>query len=77
MLSPSTRHTNQTDKLWAYTNLASLQVYLIVEPERRHIQVIERRAEGWSEHEVEGDGEISLPFLGAAPTLEQIYEGVL
>ncbi len=77
VLSPSTRHTDQTDKLWAYTSLASLQVYLIVEPERRHVRVIERRAEGWSEREVGGDGEISLPCLGASLTLEQIYEGVL
>jgi len=77
VLSPSTRHTDQTDKLWASTSLVSPQVYLIVKPERRHIRVIERWAQGWSEHEVEGDGEISLPCLGAALTLKQIYESVL
>jgi Uma2 family endonuclease len=77
ILSPSTRSLDQTEKVYAYTALPSLQTYLIVDAERRHIRVIERQANGWTEHELEGEGSIGLPCLGATLTLEQVYEGVL
>lgn len=77
VLSPGTRHTDQTDKLWAYTTVPSMQIYLIVDAERRHIRVIERQGEGWTEHELEGEGSIGLACLGATLTLHEVYQGVL
>ena len=72
VLSPGTSHTDQTDKLFAYTSLVSLETYLIVNAERRHVRVIERRESSWSERELEGDSQIELPCLNTALTLEQI-----
>ncbi len=77
VLSPGTSHTGRADKLFAYTALPSMQTYLIVDAERRHIRVIERQGEGWTEYELEGDGSVNLPCLGTSLTLEQVYEGVL
>lgn len=77
ILSPGTSHTDLNGKLFTYTQLASLQTYLIINAERRLIRVIERREHGWSERELEGEGEINLPCLGATLTLEEVYDGVL
>ncbi|MDV6374203.1 Uma2 family endonuclease [Deinococcus arenicola] len=49
VLSPRTRHTDLTDKIWAYTSLASLQTYLIVEADTRLVRAIERQPDdSWS-----------------------------
>lgn len=76
VLSPRTRHTDLSDKIWAYTSLASLQTYLIVEPDSRLIRVIEQHSGGWSERELLESGEIDLPCLGAALTLDEVYDGI-
>ena len=77
VLSPRTRHTDLSDKIWAYTSLASLQLYLIVEPDTRLIRVIERSGEGWAERELTETGQIELPFLGIVLTLDDVYDSVL
>lgn len=77
VLSPRTRHTDLTDKIWAYTSLASLQTYLIVEAETRFVRAIERQPDGsWQERELKDTGEIKLPYLGATLTLDDVYDGV-
>lgn len=77
VLSPRTRHTDLTDKIWAYTSLESLQTYLIVEPDTRLVRAIERQPDGrWNERELNDTGEIELPHLGAKLTLDDVYDGV-
>lgn len=77
VLSPRTRHTDLTDKIWAYTSLESLQTYLIVEPDTRLVRAIERQPDGsWNERELNDTGEIELPHLGATLTLDDVYDGV-
>ncbi|CAM4012347.1 Uma2 family endonuclease [Deinococcus marmoris] len=77
VLSPRTRHTDLTDKIWAYTSLASLQTYLIVEADTRLVRAIERQPDdSWSERELSDTGEIELPYLGAMLTLDDVYDGV-
>ena len=77
VLSPRTRHTDLSDKIWAYTSLSSLHTYLIVEPDTRLIRAIERVGEGWVEHELTETGQIELPFLGTTLTLDDVYDDVL
>lgn len=77
VLSPSTGHTDRTTKLQAYTSLPSLQVYLIVDPTRRLVRALERQAEGWTDRELSGTGEITVPCLNTTLTLDDIYAGVL
>jgi len=75
--SPSTRATDRREKLDAYLNIPSLRSYLIVEQRRRHVLCYTRGANGeWSREEVQGDGDIALPFLDARITVDQIYEDV-
>lgn len=77
VLSPRTCHTDLTDKIWAYTSLDSLQTYLIVEPDTRHVRAIERQPDGsWRERELSETGEIELPYLGATLTLDDVCDGV-
>ncbi|ANE43770.1 Uma2 family endonuclease [Deinococcus puniceus] len=77
VLSPSTGHTDRTDKVWAYTSLPSLQMYLIVSPSQRHLRVIERTADGWQETERRGQEAVDLACLGSTLTLDEVYAGVL
>ena len=74
VLSPGTRHTDLTDKLWAYTSLPSLQHYLIVDPEAWGVRIIERVVSGWEEREA-GE-EIELTYLGTALSLSDVFAGV-
>lgn len=76
ILSPSTGHTDRTDKLWAYTSLPSLQTYLIVDASRRFVRVIGRTPGGWQETE-QHDGTIALPCLNTVLSLDEIYAEVL
>ncbi|MFK7602682.1 Uma2 family endonuclease [Deinococcus sp. SM5_A1] len=77
VLSPRTRHTDLTDKIWAYTSLESLQTYLIVEADTRLVRAIERQPDGsWSERELNDTGEIELSYLGATLTLDDVYDGI-
>ncbi|MEF2278852.1 Uma2 family endonuclease [Deinococcus sp. YIM 134068] len=77
VLSPSTGHTDRTDKLWAYTSLPSLQTYLIVDASKRFVRVVGRTAEGWQETELVGEGLVPIPCLNMTLTLDDIYAGVL
>jgi len=75
--SPSTRATDRREKLESYREVASLQVYLIVEQRRRHVLVYTRDAGGdWSREEIVGDGDVSIPPLGLRVGLDEIYEGL-
>jgi Uma2 family endonuclease len=75
--SPSTRATDRREKLDAYLHVSSLRHYLIVDQRRKHVLVYSRDSKGeWTREEVEGDGDIELPFLGARLTIDQIYEDV-
>ena len=75
--SPSTRATDRREKLDAYMRIPSLRAYLIVEQRRRQVLVYTRdESAGWLRDEINGSGEASIAFLGAALSLEDIYEDV-
>lgn len=75
VLSDSTRATDLGDKLQAYRSLPSLQGYLLVDTAARAARLYTRAAQGWQESYCEGVGELSLPCVGVALTLDEVYEG--
>ncbi|WP_102126757.1 Uma2 family endonuclease [Deinococcus planocerae] len=77
VLSAGTGFIDRTTKLLAYTSLPSLRTYLMVDPTRRLVRALERRAEGWTDRELSGTGEVALPCLSTTLTLDDIYAGVL
>lgn len=77
VLSPSTAANDRVGKYAAYTALASLQTHLMVEQAERHVYAYMRRGTEWVLQELVGNGEIALPCLGRALSLEEIYANVL
>ena len=76
VLSKSTAHTDHNAKYHAYTALASLQTYLLVEQDERRVYVYGRGETGWQMQEYGGQASLSLSCLDAALTLDEIYEDV-
>lgn len=72
VLSPSTASLDRLAKYSAYTQLPSLETYLLIEQDIRKVYVYQRR-HGWQAQELTGTGEISLPYLQTSLSLEQIY----
>lgn len=77
VLSPSTAQIDRVGKYAMYTALASLETYLIVHQDERRVVEYRRAGEQWNMQEIVQDGEIVIPCLGMALTLEDIYGGVL
>ena len=75
VLSPSTETYDRTTKWGFYTQIPSLQVYLIVSQDSPAVDVYTRDGDGWRiVRTTEGDA--FLPALDAALPLAEIYDGV-
>jgi Uma2 family endonuclease len=77
VLSPSTAANDRLGKYNAYTALPSLQTYLLVEQTERYVHAFQRRGQEWELSEVKGAGQIAVPCLGHALSLEEMYDGVV
>lgn len=74
VLSPSTRRTDQREKLQAYTALPSLLMYLIVDPEAEEITVHSRAVEGrWVARVAGLADDISVPCVNGMLVLAAIF----
>jgi Uma2 family endonuclease len=75
--SPSTATTDRREKLVAYKRLQTLESYVIVEQDRRHVQRFWRDGEGvWWDAEVADEGRVPMAGLDVSMTLDEIYAGV-
>lgn len=75
VLSKSTRRMDETTKRVAYMQIASLQEYVLIEPDFVKV-VVMRRAAGWQpEYFYLGD-EVSFVSLGLTLPVEALYERV-
>lgn len=76
VLSPSTRRTDETEKLDEYQKFSALQAYWTVESTWRCVRRHWRNAGGaWQFEEIVGTGEIPVPCVGGPPmTLDELYE---
>ncbi len=75
VVSPTTAATDRREKLQAYRMIASLQGYLIVDPEQKLLEYYQRIRNGWqtSRHI---EGVIEIPSLNGSLSLESIFENV-
>jgi Uma2 family endonuclease len=73
--SPSTASIDHREKLLAYRTIESLQAYLIVAQDRRHVVRHFRDDNGaWWRDEAVGSGSLPVPCTGGTLDLETIYE---
>ena len=72
--SPSTRGIDKREKASAYASLASLEQYLLVDPDRVHVEVATPTPEGlrWSAH---GPGDVVFTAYGVLH-LDEIYAAI-
>jgi Uma2 family endonuclease len=77
VLSPSTRLYDLDEKLSAYTQIATLQYYLILEQHQPIATVFRRWGVGFERLEYHGlEHSIDLPVFGLTLDLSQVYEGI-
>jgi len=78
VLSDSTRDYDQGRKFGFYRSVASLQEYILVEPEKPLVMLYRRGSnKEWSLHILEDETDlISIESVGAKISLQAIYEGV-
>ena len=77
VLSESTAAYDRGLKFEQYRNLASLREYLLVEQDRRHVDLFRREEDGrWLLCEANADQAIELESIGQRLTLATIYEDV-
>jgi Uma2 family endonuclease len=77
VLSDSTAQTDLSKKLREYTEIASLERYAVASQTARLVIIYSRSATGWQVQTLENSGEIDIPCLGVALSLEQLYSGVI
>jgi Uma2 family endonuclease len=76
VLSPSTAWRDRGVKQDAYLEMPSLERYVVVNPNERHVAVFSRTINGWMYETFNTDGEIEIPCLETKLSLEQIYAGI-
>lgn len=78
VLSPSTESWDRGGKFQHYRSIAALQYYLLVDQERRHVELFERESgNAWRLTEYdEAESSVPLAKLGIALALEDVYSQV-
>jgi Uma2 family endonuclease len=76
VLSPSTRTKDFAEKVPDYRDTATIQQFVLVEPDERKLHVWTRGEKGWRQSELGvASAALELPSLGISLTLDEIYEG--
>jgi Uma2 family endonuclease len=81
VLLPSTENYDRGKKFQHYRRLDSLQEYVLIAQDARHIERYLRQADGtWALADLSdgerGDGRLALPSIGCVLTLDEVYEKV-
>jgi len=77
VLSPSTEAFDRGGKFAAYRSLPSLQEYLLIDPDRRSVEVYRRDASGhWVLYPYSGDEVLELASVHLSLPLAQVFEDV-
>lgn len=74
VLSESTARVDRREKLLAYQTLPSLQTYLLVEQDARHVELY-RRSNAWKAERIEQGG-IPVECLDTTLPLDAVYQDV-
>lgn len=76
VLSPSTAAHDQGVKAAAYRRTASLQEYVFIDSDTRHVlHAVRQDAHAWILRDYVGDETFTLPALGVSLSLAEMYEG--
>jgi Uma2 family endonuclease len=74
VLSPGTEHYDRGEKREHYQQIASLQAYVVVAQDRRHVELWQRRDDRLWSHRVLGPGDaIDLEFIRCRVTVDELY----
>ncbi|WP_191059103.1 Uma2 family endonuclease [Geminicoccus harenae] len=76
VLSPSTQRQDRTAKLDTYRLIPSLEEIWLVRTRPRHVEVWQRRPDGWHVADVIGTGTIQSRVLQSPVPLDELYEGL-
>lgn len=77
VLSPSTEAFDRGGKFAAYRSLPSLQEYLLIDPDRRSVEVYRRDASGhWVLYPYSGDEVLELASVHLSLPLAQVFEDI-
>jgi Uma2 family endonuclease len=78
VLSPSTAGTDRREKRMAYLGLPSLNAYVLIDAETRHVEYFLRGSEGFTEARLEEGRELLLPCgeRTLSLSLDDVYEDV-
>ena len=77
VLSPATQAYDRSQKFALYRRLASLQEYILVDPESRRVEAFRRTADGsWVFHDMSQDQEMAVPSIACVVTMAQVFDGV-
>ncbi len=78
VLSPSTRRTDEHEKLEAYTTISTLETYLLVDSNQRQITVYQRSSLGFECTVYSGEKDrIRLPSLNLEIPITEFYENAV
>jgi Uma2 family endonuclease len=76
VLSETTENIDRREKFWNYTQVASLEAYVLAAQDKMEVTIF-RRSEGWRPEILKSaDQELDLPSLKLKLPLRAIYEGV-
>jgi Uma2 family endonuclease len=77
VLSDSTEVVDRGEKLERYKRIPKLQMYVLVEQNRRFLQVFRRHPNGqWLYDDLEQDGTLEFPCVSLSLSMVEIYEDV-
>lgn len=76
ILSPSTQKFDHTEKFDRYKRCSSLEAYILVTQQKRHVKVYQRIRD-WQEEVYEADQVIQFYQLDLELPLDEIYKRVL
>lgn len=77
VLSPSTEAFDRGLKFTAYRRLPSLREYLLVDPDRREVQLFRRGGDGlFTLHDLSGVAVVNCASIGCRVTAEELFDGL-
>lgn len=75
VLSETTEPTDRREKFWNYTQIDSLQEYILVAQDKREVTIFRRSAD-WEGEIIQGEKSLELVSLKLKLRLADIYQGV-
>jgi Uma2 family endonuclease len=75
VLSPTTERVDRTEKLHAYTGIATLQEYILIEQEMTRVEVF-RRANGWQREVLLAGDTLRLASIDFEIAVDALYRRV-